>query len=76
MAANCYAQINAFICALIVIVLMFCQRGDARHRPGISLLAYPIVPLGFLFSQPRGLADPSGASRLFSSPFYPYSEHL
>ena len=34
------AMINAGICAVIVIALMFYQRGGARHRPIVSLLAY------------------------------------
>ena len=63
MDADFYAQFNALICALIVIVLMFYRRGDTRHRPAISLLAYLIVliwasvPLGFLFGLP---ASPHG----------------
>nr|WP_269783100.1 phage holin family protein [Klebsiella quasipneumoniae] len=46
---------NAVICAVIVLALMFYQRGNARHRPGISVLAYLIVlvyasiPFRFLF---------------------------
>lgn len=49
------ALVNAIICAVIVIVLMFYQRGDARHRPGISVLAYIAVlvyasiPFRFMF---------------------------
>jgi hypothetical protein len=49
------ALLNALICSLIVITLMFYQRQDARHRPAISVLAYLIVltwasvPLRFLF---------------------------
>ncbi|WP_144815101.1 phage holin family protein [Enterobacter sp. DE0047] len=49
------ALANAAICAVIVIVLMFYRRGDARHRPGISALAYLLVlayasiPFRFLF---------------------------
>lgn len=34
------AMINAAICAVIVLVLMFYQREGARHRPLISLTAY------------------------------------
>ena len=37
------ALINAVVCTVIVVVLMFYQRGDSRHRPAISLLAYIIV---------------------------------
>jgi lipopolysaccharide export LptBFGC system permease protein LptF len=34
------ALANAVICAVIVCALMFYQRRGARHRPGISILAY------------------------------------
>ncbi|MCM7497878.1 phage holin family protein, partial [Enterobacter cloacae] len=34
------AMANAIISAVIVIALMFYQRGGARHRPLISLMAY------------------------------------
>ncbi|ECF6076789.1 phage holin family protein [Salmonella enterica subsp. houtenae] len=37
------AVLNAVICGVIVIVLMFYRRGDATHHPLISLLAYVIV---------------------------------
>lgn len=37
------ALVNAVVCTVIVVVLMFYQRGDSRHRPAISLLAYIIV---------------------------------
>ncbi|MFO5791325.1 phage holin family protein [Klebsiella pneumoniae] len=49
------ALANAVICAVIVLTLMFYQRGGARHRPGISVLAYLMVlvyasiPFRFLF---------------------------
>ncbi|HCT5772256.1 phage holin family protein [Enterobacter hormaechei] len=49
------AVFNAFICAAIVIVLMFYQRQGARHRPLISFLAYitvlvyAAIPLQFIF---------------------------
>ncbi|EPC2361194.1 TPA: phage holin family protein [Citrobacter freundii] len=49
------AVINAAICSVIVVVLMFYQREGARHRPVISLLAYFVVlvyasvPLRYLF---------------------------
>ncbi len=49
------AMINAGICAVIVLVLMFYQRGGARHRPIVSLLAYLTVlvyasiPFRYLF---------------------------
>ncbi|EJY9035131.1 phage holin family protein, partial [Klebsiella pneumoniae] len=49
------ALANAVICAVIVLALMFYQRGSARHRPGISVLAYLMVlvyasiPFRFLF---------------------------
>ena len=49
------AVFNAFICAAIVIVLMFYQRDGARHRPFISVLAYitvlvyAAIPLQFIF---------------------------
>ena len=40
MAGELTAFFNAFICAVIVVVLMFYQRGGARHRPLMSLMAY------------------------------------
>ncbi|MHA6636578.1 phage holin family protein [Citrobacter farmeri] len=49
------AMINALICAVIVLVLMFYQRNGARHRPMISMLAYFVVlvygsiPFRYLF---------------------------
>ncbi|HAK0132883.1 TPA: phage holin family protein [Salmonella enterica] len=43
------AALNAVICGVIVIVLMFYRRGDATHRPLISLLAYASVPFRFVF---------------------------
>ncbi|EFE9360664.1 MULTISPECIES: phage holin family protein [Enterobacteriaceae] len=49
------AMINAGICAVIVLVLMFYQRGGARHRPIVSLLAYftvlvyASIPFRYLF---------------------------
>ncbi|MDJ4950761.1 phage holin family protein, partial [Salmonella enterica] len=49
------AMVNAGICAVIVLVLMFYQREGARHRPAISLLAYFVVlvyasvPFRYLF---------------------------
>lgn len=49
------AVLNAVICGVIVIVLMFYRRGDATHRPPISLLAYVMVlvyasvPFRFVF---------------------------
>lgn len=49
------AVLNAVICGVIVIVLMFYRRGDATHRPLISLLAYVMVlvyasvPFRFVF---------------------------
>ncbi|MCU6671148.1 phage holin family protein [Enterobacteriaceae bacterium H4N4] len=49
------AMVNACICAVIVIALMFYQRGGARHRPLISLMAYltvlvyASVPFRYLF---------------------------
>lgn len=49
------AMINAGICAVIVIALMFYQRGGARHRPIVSLLAYftvlvyASIPFRYLF---------------------------
>ena len=48
-------MVNAGICAVIVLVLMFYQRGGSRHRPLISLLAYftvlvyASVPFRYLF---------------------------
>lgn len=55
MAIDPSAVFNAFICAAIVIVLMFYQRHGARHRPFISFLAYitvlvyAAIPLQFIF---------------------------
>lgn len=49
------AVLNAVICGVIVIVLMFYRRGGATHRPLISLLAYVMVlvyasvPFRFVF---------------------------
>ena len=49
------AMVNAIICGVIVIVLMFYQRGGSRHRPFISLMAYLTVliyasiPFRYLF---------------------------
>ena len=37
------ALANAVICAVIVCALMFYQRRGARHRPGISIIAYLLV---------------------------------
>lgn len=48
------ATINALICAGVVVSLMFYRRGDARHRPWVSRLAwlltviYSAVPLAYL----------------------------
>lgn len=55
MASDLLALLNALLCTAVVIVLMFYQRGEARHRPLISVLAYLMVllwasvPLRFLF---------------------------
>ncbi|HDS6906944.1 TPA: phage holin family protein [Klebsiella oxytoca] len=49
------ALVNAVICAVIVLILMFYRRDGARHRPGISIIAYLMVlvyasiPFRFLF---------------------------
>ncbi|WP_045445230.1 phage holin family protein [Citrobacter sp. S-77] len=49
------AMVNAGICVVIVLVLMFYQREGARYRPAISLLAYFFVlvyasiPFRYLF---------------------------
>ncbi|HAZ8272816.1 TPA: phage holin family protein [Citrobacter koseri] len=49
------AFFNALICGVIVVALMFYQRGGARHRPLISLMAYftvlvyASVPFRYLF---------------------------
>lgn len=54
-ASDPTAMVNALICAVIVIALMFYQRGGARHRPLISLMAYftvlvyASVPFRYLF---------------------------
>lgn len=48
------ATINALLCAGVVITLMFYRRGESRHRPWISRLAwlitvtYSAVPLAYL----------------------------
>ena len=48
------ATINALLCAGVVLTLMFYRRGDSRHRPWISRLAwlttvtYSAVPLAYL----------------------------
>lgn len=52
---NSAALVNAIICVVIVIALMFYQRGGSRHRPGVSMLAYLTVlvyasiPFRYLF---------------------------
>ena len=49
------AIINAVICAVIVVALMFYRRDGSRHRPMISLMAYftvlvyASVPFRYLF---------------------------
>ena len=49
------AFFNALICGVIVVALKFYQRGSARHRPLISLVAYftvlvyASVPFRYLF---------------------------
>lgn len=49
------AMVNAGICAVIVLTLMFYQRAGARHRPMVSMLAYFVVlvyasiPFRYLF---------------------------
>ena len=49
------AMFNAIVCGVIVLALMFYQRGGARHRPMISLMAYftvlvyASVPFRYLF---------------------------
>lgn len=49
------AMVNAVICAVIVVVLMFYRREGAKHRPVISLMAYftvlvyASVPFRYLF---------------------------
>ncbi|EKA2133018.1 phage holin family protein [Citrobacter freundii] len=54
-ASDPVAVINAVICSVIVVVLMFYQRTGSRHRPLISLLAYFVVlvyasiPFRYLF---------------------------
>jgi uncharacterized membrane protein YoaK (UPF0700 family) len=48
-------MVNAVICAVIVIALMFYRREGAKYRPVISLLAYftvlvyASIPFRFLF---------------------------
>ena len=48
------AVFNAFICSVIVVVLMFYQRHGARHRPFISIgvynhPVYAVIPWQFIF---------------------------
>lgn len=55
MVSDPSAFFNALICGVIVVALMFYQRGGARHRPLISLVAYftvliyASVPFRYLF---------------------------
>lgn len=48
------ATVNALLCVGVVITLMFYRRGDSRHRPWVSRLAwlitviYSAVPLAYL----------------------------
>lgn len=48
------ATINALVCVGIIVSLMFYRRGDSRHRPWMSRLAwlitviYSAVPLAYL----------------------------
>lgn len=55
MANDLAAPVNAVICAVIVLILMFYRRDGARHRRGVSILAYLMVlvyasiPFRFLF---------------------------
>ncbi|TNV14921.1 phage holin family protein [Buttiauxella sp. B2] len=37
------ALVNAVICAVIVVVLMFYRRAGSRHRPIVSAMAYLVV---------------------------------
>lgn len=43
---NLAALVNIIICTVIALTLMLYQRSGARHRPGISFIAYLIV-LGY-----------------------------
>ena len=44
------ATINALLFALgVVLTLMFCRRGDSRHRPWISRLAWLLTVILVLF---------------------------
>ncbi|CAH6082919.1 phage holin family protein [Citrobacter koseri] len=55
MVSDPSAFFNALICGVIVVALMFYQRGGARHRPLISLMAYftvlvyASIPFRYLF---------------------------
>ncbi|WP_326471531.1 phage holin family protein [Enterobacter wuhouensis] len=48
------ATINALLCSGVVLTLMFYRRGESRHRPWVSRLAwlitvtYSAVPLAYL----------------------------
>lgn len=42
-ASDPAALANAALCSVIVISLMFYQRGEAHHRPGVSIIAYLMV---------------------------------
>lgn len=44
--SNLAALVNIIICTVIALTLMLYQRSGARHRPGISFMAYLIV-LGY-----------------------------
>jgi len=68
------ATINALICAGVVLTLMFYRRGDSRHRPWVSRLAwlitvtYSAVPLAYLCGiYPHSSWATIGANVLFLS---------
>ncbi|EFB3118755.1 TPA: phage holin family protein [Escherichia coli] len=68
------ATLNALICAGVVVTLMFYRRGDSRHRPWVSRLAwlitvtYSAVPLAYLCGiYPHSSCSSIGANIIFLS---------
>lgn len=68
------ATLNALICAGVVVTLMFYRRGESRHRPWVSRLAwlitvtYSAVPLAYLCGiYPHSSWSSIGANIIFLS---------
>lgn len=68
------ATLNALLCAGVVLTVMFYRRGDSRHRPWVSRLAwlitvtYSAVPLAYLCGiYPHSSWATIGANVLFLS---------